>query len=231
MLATPDTPWRSRTPRLTPPERVRILETERSQREIMRSGEHTRENIVRQAAGLFNQHGFAGASMSDIMEATGLQKGGIYRHFESKEALALEAFDYAVACMGARFAAAVEGRKGAIERLTAIIGVFASLPEDPPVPGGCPVMNAGIENDDGNPVLRERARQAMDGLRDLIRRTAEGGVARGQLRADTDCDELASVVVSTMEGGVALSKLYGDASHARRAAEHLRKYLETSVRA
>ena len=71
----------------------------------MRSGEQTRENIIRQAAALFNQQGFAGASMSDIMLATGLQKGGIYRHFESKEALALEAFDYAVACMGARFAA------------------------------------------------------------------------------------------------------------------------------
>src|SRR5215213_9806947 len=157
----------------------------------MRSGELTREHIVRQAAGLFNQHGFAGASMSDIMEATGLQKGGIYRHFESKEALALEAFDYAVGCMGARFAAAVEGTKGAMERLAAIIGVFASLPEDPPVPGGCPVMNAGIENDDGNPVLRERARRAMDGLRDLIVRVAERGRERGEVRADVDPEALA----------------------------------------
>lgn len=197
----------------------------------MRNGELTREHILRQAAGLFNTQGFAGASMSDIMEATGLQKGGIYRHFESKEALALEAFDYAVACMGERFAAAVEGRKDAMERLTAIIGVFARLPDDPPVPGGCPVMNAGIENDDGNPAIRDRARAAMDGLRDLIRRVAEAGVARGQLRAGTDCDALASVVISTMEGGVALSKLYGDPSHARRAAEHLARYLETSVRA
>jgi len=29
------------------------------------------------------------------MEATGLQKGGLYRHFDSKEELAQEAFDYA----------------------------------------------------------------------------------------------------------------------------------------
>ena len=28
------------------------------------------------------------------MEATGLKKGGIYRHFEGKEELALEAFDH-----------------------------------------------------------------------------------------------------------------------------------------
>jgi len=29
------------------------------------------------------------------MEATGLEKGGIYRHFASKQQLASEAFDYA----------------------------------------------------------------------------------------------------------------------------------------
>src|SRR5215207_7549225 len=173
-------------------------------------GEGTRENIIRKAATLFNQHGFTGSSMSDVMAATGLQKGGIYRHFESKEQLAVEAFAYAVSLVGRRFAEALEGKTNAIDRLNAIVGVFAGLSTDPPVPGGCPVMNAGIENDDGNPALRERARRAMDGLRDLIRRTAEGGVARGQLRPETDCDELASVVVSTMEGGVALSKLYGD---------------------
>jgi 3-oxoacyl-[acyl-carrier protein] reductase len=41
-----------------------------------------------------NRQGFAGTSMSDLMHATGLQKGGLYRHFPSKEALAREAFDY-----------------------------------------------------------------------------------------------------------------------------------------
>src|SRR5881409_1510275 len=109
-------------------------------------GEGTRENIIRKAATLFNQHGFAGSSLSDIMAATGLQKGGIYRHFSSKEQLAVEALDYAVGVMSARFAAALEGKATATERLRAIMGVFAALAHDPPVPGGCPVMNAGIEN-------------------------------------------------------------------------------------
>ena len=197
----------------------------------MRTGEQTREHIIRQAAALFNRQGFSGASMSDIMEATGLQKGGIYRHFESKEALALEAFDYAVARMSERFAGALAGKETAMERLHAIIGVFAELPENPPVPGGCPVMNAGIENDDGNPALREKAQRAMDGLRGLIVRTVGGGVKRGELRAGVNPDELASVMVSTLEGAVALSRLYGDPAHARRAADHLVRYLDESVRA
>jgi TetR/AcrR family transcriptional regulator, transcriptional repressor for nem operon len=197
----------------------------------MRNGEITRENILRQAASLFNRHGFAGSSMADIMEATGLQKGGIYRHFESKEALALEAFDFAVAIMGRRFAEAVEGTRHAVDRLDAIIGVFAELHDDPPVPGGCPVMNAGIENDDGNPALRDRARLAMEGLRALILRTVDGGLRRGEIRPGTDGEELATVIVGTMEGAVALAKLFDDGSHVRLAAAHLRRYLEASVRA
>ena len=35
--------------------------------------------------------------MQDLMNATGLKKGGLYRHFSGKEELAAEAFRYAVA--------------------------------------------------------------------------------------------------------------------------------------
>src|SRR3954451_10523741 len=121
---------------------------------MVRSGDQTRENIIRQAAALFNTQGFAGASMSDIMAATGLQKGGIYRHFASKEQLAVEALDYAVALMSERFARALEGRVRVMDRWEAIMGVLGWMQHAPPVPGGCQVMNAGIENDDGNPALR-----------------------------------------------------------------------------
>src|ERR1700730_14291560 len=61
----------------------------------MRKGEQTRQEIIRKAAPVFNQRGFDGAALSDLMKATGLEKGGIYRHFDSKEMLAAEAFDYA----------------------------------------------------------------------------------------------------------------------------------------
>jgi TetR/AcrR family transcriptional regulator, transcriptional repressor for nem operon len=197
----------------------------------MRSGEQTRENIIRQAAALFNQQGFAGASMSDIMQATGLQKGGIYRHFESKEALALEAFDYAVQQMAGRFTAALADREHAVDRLHGVIDVFARLHDDPPVPGGCPMLNTAVESDDGNPALRARARTAMDGLRTLVRQAVRKGIPRGEVRADVDGDALASLLIATMEGGVALSRLYGEGVHLRRAADAMRTYLDERVRA
>jgi TetR/AcrR family transcriptional repressor of nem operon len=197
----------------------------------MRNPERTREHIVRQAAELFNRRGFAGASLADIMAATGLQKGGIYGHFRSKEELALEAFDYAVRQMADRFTAALEGKAHAIDRLGAIAGVFSEIPGNPPVPGGCPMMNAAVENDDGNPMLRDRARAAMEGLRTLIRQTVRRGIARDEVRAGADGERVATVMVATLEGGVMLSQLYGEASHARMAAEHVAEYLDASVRA
>src|SRR5215469_4932825 len=62
---------------------------------LMPKGQKTRERIVAEAASLFNQRGFEASSMSELKEATGLEKGGIYRHFSSKEELAAKAFDYA----------------------------------------------------------------------------------------------------------------------------------------
>ncbi|HEU0016021.1 MAG TPA: TetR/AcrR family transcriptional regulator [Longimicrobium sp.] len=197
----------------------------------MRTGGKTREHIIRQAAALFNRQGFAGASMSDIMAATGLQKGGIYRHFQSKEALAAEAFDYAVGVMAGRFTDALQGRTGALDRLNAVIDVFERIPTDPPVPGGCPVLNAAVETDDGNPLIRDRARAAVDGLRRLVHSEVSRGIETGEVRADVDAEELASVMICTLEGAVAVSRLYDDASHAQRAAGHLRQYLDERVRA
>jgi len=63
---------------------------------MMSKGEATRQRIVEAAAPLFNQRGFAGCSMQDVLDATGLEKGGLYRHFGSKEELAAESFTYAL---------------------------------------------------------------------------------------------------------------------------------------
>ena len=51
----------------------------------MTKGEQTRQRIVKEAAPIFNRRGYEGSSLSDLMKATGLKKGGIYRHFSSKE--------------------------------------------------------------------------------------------------------------------------------------------------
>ena len=78
-----------------------------------RKGEATRERIVAQTAELLNREGYLRTPVSEIMRVTGMQKGGIYNHFESREALTLEAFDFAVARMRDSLLAALEGKNTA----------------------------------------------------------------------------------------------------------------------
>ena len=68
------------------------------------------------------------------MRETGLEKGGIYNHFTSKEQLALKWFDYAYGLVQQRVRHALTGKFNAIERLLAIVSVFQGIVEDPPLP-------------------------------------------------------------------------------------------------
>src|ERR1700674_3944665 len=61
----------------------------------VRKGEETRQENIPKAAPNFNRKGYSGAALSDLMRTTGLEKGGIYRHFESKQELAVDAFAHA----------------------------------------------------------------------------------------------------------------------------------------
>ena len=96
----------------------------------MRKGEQTRHKIIRKAAPIFNQRGYEGAALSDLMQATGLEKGGIYRHFESKQQLAGEAFDYAwKIVMDTRFEGTEEIPNGVEQSLWQFLGtVHGNLP-------------------------------------------------------------------------------------------------------
>ncbi len=193
----------------------------------MSKGEQTRERILARSAQLFNRQGYSGSSLSDIMRETGLEKGGIYNHFTSKEQLALELFDYAYELVRQRVRNALAGKFNAIERLLAIVSVFQGIVEDPPVAGGCPILNTAIEADDANELLRDRARSAMTDWRTTIHRIVNKGIERQQIRPDIDADEVASILIVTLEGAIMLSNLYKDPVHMQRAADHMVRYIET----
>jgi TetR/AcrR family transcriptional regulator, transcriptional repressor for nem operon len=193
----------------------------------MSKGEQTRERILARSAQLFNRQGYFGASLADIMRETGLEKGGIYNHFCSKEQLALEAFDYAYGLIQQRVRQSLSGKYNAIERLLAIVSVFQGIVEDPQVAGGCPILNTAIEADDANEPLRDRARSAMDNWRTTIHRIVNKGIERQEIRPGVDADEVASILIATLEGAIMLSNLYKDPRHMQRAANHIAHYIQT----
>jgi AcrR family transcriptional regulator len=191
----------------------------------MSKGEQTKTRIIQQAAELFNQQGYAGSSISDIMRVTGLHKGGIYNHFQSKDDLALQAFDFAIACVMQYTKTEVRTKHNAIERLEAIIQVFSSFVDNPPIKGGCPLLNTAVESDDAHPALRERAQKAMNSWRNLISQIIHKGITRGEIRSGVDADEIATIIIATLEGAIMMSKLYSDAIYMQRAVNYLKQYI------
>ena len=198
------------------------MATNRGRRNRASKGQRTRERIVAAAAPLFNQRGFAGASMADLMAATGLEKGGIYRHFESKGELVAAAFDHAATLQRARIEDFVETKRGAVARLSALGEALASLVEDPVLPGGCSLLNTAVESDEGagSPYreLRKRTRAAMRHLIEYAREIIAAGVDEGAFPATVDPLAEAELFVATMEGALMLSKLYDDPHYATEAA-------------
>jgi TetR/AcrR family transcriptional regulator, transcriptional repressor for nem operon len=198
--------------------------------EDVRKGEQTRQEIIRKAAPIFNQKGYEGAALSDLMRATGLEKGGIYRHFESKEELAGDAFDHAwEVAMDARFEG-TEKIPNTVDRLKQIVRNFRDR-RTGLVPGGCPLLNTAIDSDDGNPQLRAKARQALSSLLDRMQSIAEEGQRRGEVRADVDSAKLATLIASTLEGSIMVSRLQKKEEPRDLAVRHLEEYLDTKVRA
>lgn len=192
-----------------------------------RKGERTRRSIVERAAPVFNTKGYHGTSMSDLVRETGLEKGGIYGHFAGKEELALAAFDHAAGLMRERLRVALEGEDGALGKLLAVVGVFGGLAEDPPVAGGCAILNTAIESDDTNPALKQKASDAAAEWLRLVGGLVKEGVRGGELDPDADPRLTASIVVSTLEGALMLAKLQDDPTHMGRAVQHLESHLRS----
>jgi TetR/AcrR family transcriptional repressor of nem operon len=183
-------------------------------------GEATRERIIAKTAALLNCKGYLRTPVSEIMRVTGLQKGGIYNHFESRQALTLEAFNHAFASMRDRLFAALAKEKTAKEKLRGLIRVFRDSPQGPGLKGGCPIVNLAIESDDADPELRSAARQAMGRLIGLFEKTIVEGVRGGEL-AKQDARQNAVHIVAALEGAMVLSNLYKDSSYLRTVADRL----------
>jgi AcrR family transcriptional regulator len=83
-----------------------------------------RREVVDAAARAFARRGYHATSIDDLVEATGLARGGLYHYIGSKEALLIEVFDVLMAPLleRAREIAAAEGP--AEERLRLLVRVW-----------------------------------------------------------------------------------------------------------
>jgi len=101
-----------------------------------------RQDILEAAARLYRAHGLAGVGVAEVTRGAGLTHGGLYRHFESKDALVREAcaraFDWSIGPLDG----AVEGSDGG---LAARVQAYLS-PQHRDSPGeGCPAAALAVD--------------------------------------------------------------------------------------
>ena len=209
--------------------RDRSVAEEAGPRLYMTKGEQTRRKIVEAAAPIFNQRGYEGSSMADLMAATGLQKGGIYRHFASKEELAAEAFDYNWKQAWDARMRRVDPDAPGIEKVRQLIANFVE--SRPRVTGGCPVMNCAVDSDDGNPILRERVVKALRSWSARLQLMVREGIDAGETQPEADPKTVATVVIASLEGALMMSRLDRNSDALRRIQEHLNRYLDREIAA
>lgn len=195
----------------------------------MSKAQQTKARIVQQAAAVFNQKGYAGSSIADIMQATGLKKGGIYNHFASKDELAVAAFDYAVSLMSQEVWSAVKTKRNAIARLQALVSSYLVYIETPPIVGGCPILNTAIEADDTDSPLRDRAIAAINNWRNLIVRIINQGIKKGEIPTTIEPDTVATIIICNIEGAIMMSQLEKNPIHLEIAVAHLQSYIQNSL--
>jgi TetR/AcrR family transcriptional repressor of nem operon len=193
----------------------------------MSKGDRTRQRIIEKSAPVFNQLGYGSTSMSCLMEATGLEKGGLYRHFSSKEELACEAFDYACKIATEAKFQATEKIEDGYGRLEEYIKLFTT--KRPTLAGGCPIFNTAVENDDGNPVLKKKAKAAYKVCVDRIARYALQAKAEGVLKQAVDVQDLAGFIFNCLEGALIAQNLTGDRETLNRTGHHLLNHLKSQV--
>ncbi|MEM1406003.1 MAG: TetR/AcrR family transcriptional regulator [Bacteroidota bacterium] len=199
----------------------------------MRRGTDTKERIITKSAELFNSYGYHGCSLSDIMTATNLQKGGIYNHFKNKDQIAQEAFDYSYNRVIKRFRKLLGEAKSPLEKLYTVIDAFASFADDPVVKGGgCPIFNTAMDSTNTHPELKRKARLGIESLITYVEIKLNEGIAEGVFRPDVDVKFFASLLIMTLEGAIVMSCVqdnnYGVQTASRFLKDHIKSELLVS---
>ncbi len=188
----------------------------------MRDSETTKRTIIKESANLFNTQGYKATSISDITKATGLTKGAIYRHFENKSDLEQQALRSLSKGMFSELGDSIRKAPNFQLKMEAIFTFFETYMHSPLYEGGCPLMNAAVEADDTNPILRQQAYNMLAQLKASVSKIIENGIKNDQVKPYTDPHFCSTVIIATLEGGIMMSKLERNEESIMHIISHLR---------
>lgn len=187
--------------------------------------ENTKQLIIESTASLFNTKGYAGTSINDLMEVTGLSKGCIYGNFENKDEIALLVFDYNFGKVTQHMKERIIATDNSIERLLVYPNTYRNYFRYPYLQAGCPILNTATEVDDTHPKLKKSVQKALDIWRTSIENQVKRGISRNEIRKDTNPEEIAVIMISMIEGAFMQAKVNNRMTELKVAMTFLEKLI------
>lgn len=188
-------------------------------------GTRSRRAILDAAKPIFERDGYAGASLNQIIAASGLTKGGFYFHFASKQALALAVLADHHEGWNEQVRRETERHPRAVDRLFATPRIIARLAESGEGPVALRRLTEELARD---PALRD---EVCGSIRSAVEATAAQfaeAQAEGTIRADLDPYQMAHTAVGGFIGAQALTDQLGDARLAERV-EALVRFVRNAI--
>lgn len=136
-------------------------------------GLRTRQLILERSAHVFEQQGYAGATLNRLVESTGLTRGAFYFHFESKDALAAAIAEEQAERWQQTLAKVEQKEQDPLRRLVTLVNATAFAYRDDTT-----VRAAGRLLSDRSLINREMPQTApwwLDTLGRLLREAREAG--------------------------------------------------------
>jgi TetR/AcrR family transcriptional repressor of nem operon len=169
-------------------------------------GDITRQKIIAEATRLVQQKGFEATSMSDLVGATGLQKGCLYFHFDGKGELLVAVLEQARADFFRLVDATLTGKTPG-ERLDNFFKGVLDYQKSQGFAGGCIFGNIAVEMSDKDKRIAAFIRDLFDEWIGKIREVVKAAQRTGQVTSDIAAAVLARHIIMALEGGIMLSRL------------------------
>jgi TetR/AcrR family transcriptional repressor of nem operon len=190
-------------------------------------GLKTRENITAQALQLFSVKGYFNTSVSDILSATGLTKGGLYCHFRSKEDIWYAVYDKAVVIWKETVYAGLQDIGDPLLRIERMLDnvLMRYLGEDV-FQGGCFFVNMLVELSGQSAAMSRHILRGFVGFSRHIARWLKEADARGLLKPALNFQEISNFIVITLNGAATLYMSIRQGEVLHQTISQLKFYIE-----
>jgi TetR/AcrR family transcriptional repressor of nem operon len=169
--------------------------------------------VLRAARDQFWSTGYAGTSMDNIAEVTGLGKGSLYGAFGGKRELFHRVFDEYCAQAVSGLRRDLEGPDDeAFARLAAHLRAVAAATAADTAHRGCLLAKGAAELAEHDPVVAARSLRTVDALEELLAAEIEACQRNGDISGEADSRHLAALLLAVLRGVEALGKAGQDES-------------------